>query len=61
MIENLQVDAGISYLDNEPLGRLTAVPLYREELCADLSAGRIRWPGARRSTGRSWAGCRCAC
>lgn len=31
MIENLQVDAGISYLDNEPLGRVTAVPLYREQ------------------------------
>ncbi|MBP7240816.1 LysR family transcriptional regulator [Amaricoccus sp.] len=31
MIENLQVDAGISYLDNEPLGHVTAVPLYREE------------------------------
>ncbi|HRO09950.1 LysR family transcriptional regulator [Amaricoccus sp.] len=30
MIENLQVDAGISYLDNEPLGQVTAVPLYRE-------------------------------
>ncbi|MCV2872674.1 LysR family transcriptional regulator [Defluviimonas sp. WL0050] len=30
MIENLEVDAGISYLDNEPLGRVTTVPLYRE-------------------------------
>ena len=26
----LQIDAGISYLDNEPLGRVTTVPLYRE-------------------------------
>ena len=31
MIENLQADAGISYLDNEPLGRVTSIPLYREE------------------------------
>ena len=31
MIENLQADAGISYLDNEPLGRVTAIPLYREQ------------------------------
>lgn len=30
MIEDLQVDAGISYLDNEPLGRVSAVPLYDE-------------------------------
>ena len=38
MIDNLQVDAGISYLDNEPLGRVTAVPLYRETyqwVCAE--------------------------
>lgn len=31
MIENLEADAGISYLDNEPLGRVTAIPLYREQ------------------------------
>ncbi|TGN62239.1 LysR family transcriptional regulator [Paracoccus liaowanqingii] len=30
MIEDLQVDAGISYLDNEPLGKVSAVPLYDE-------------------------------
>ena len=30
LIENLEVDAGISYLDNEPLGRVQSVPLYRE-------------------------------
>ncbi|BAT57786.1 hydrogen peroxide-inducible genes activator [Variibacter gotjawalensis] len=29
-IENLEVDAGVTYLDNEPLGRVTTVPLYRE-------------------------------
>ncbi|KPQ06714.1 MAG: Transcriptional regulator [Rhodobacteraceae bacterium HLUCCA12] len=29
-MESLQLDAGISYLDNEPLGRVTTVPLYRE-------------------------------
>jgi DNA-binding transcriptional LysR family regulator len=27
---NLEIDAGITYLDNEPLGRVTSVPLYRE-------------------------------
>lgn len=36
-IENLELDAGITYLDNEPLGRVTQVPLYAERyrlLCA---------------------------
>ena len=31
MLENLEVDAGLTYLDNEPLGRVRAVPLYLEE------------------------------
>jgi DNA-binding transcriptional LysR family regulator len=31
MIDDLQADAGVSYLDNEPLGRVTAIPLYREQ------------------------------
>ncbi len=30
-IENLEADAGISYLDNEPLGRVAVQPLYREK------------------------------
>lgn len=29
-IDRLELDAGITYLDNEPLGRVTQVPLYRE-------------------------------
>lgn len=32
-LENLEVDAGITYLDNEPLGRVNMVPLYRERYC----------------------------
>jgi DNA-binding transcriptional LysR family regulator len=31
MLENLEVDAGLTYVDNEPLGRVSTVPLYREE------------------------------
>jgi DNA-binding transcriptional LysR family regulator len=31
MLENLEVDAGLSYIDNEPLGRMRAVPLYLEQ------------------------------
>jgi DNA-binding transcriptional LysR family regulator len=30
LLENLEIDAGITYLDNEPLGRVNSVPLYRE-------------------------------
>ncbi|QIE41159.1 LysR family transcriptional regulator [Meridianimarinicoccus aquatilis] len=30
MIETLEADIGLSYLDNEPLGRVTNVGLYRE-------------------------------
>jgi DNA-binding transcriptional LysR family regulator len=31
MLENLEVDAGLTYMDNEPLGRVTTIPLYQEE------------------------------
>jgi DNA-binding transcriptional LysR family regulator len=30
LLEDLRIDAGISYLDNEPLGRVVTVPLYSE-------------------------------
>ncbi|MFC7395845.1 LysR family transcriptional regulator [Chelatococcus sp. GCM10030263] len=30
LLENLEIDAGLTYLDNEPLGKVTSVPLYRE-------------------------------
>ncbi|HET9714601.1 MAG TPA: LysR family transcriptional regulator [Pseudolabrys sp.] len=30
LLENLEIDAGITYLENEPLGRVSNVPLYRE-------------------------------
>jgi DNA-binding transcriptional LysR family regulator len=30
LLENLEIDAGLTYIDNEPLGRVTAVPLYHE-------------------------------
>ncbi len=39
-IESLEFDAGITYLDNEPLGRVAQVPLYLEYyrlLCAETS------------------------
>jgi DNA-binding transcriptional LysR family regulator len=30
MLENLDVDAGLTYIDNEPVGRVRVVPLYHE-------------------------------
>lgn len=31
LLEDLQIDAGLTYLDNEPLGRVRGIPLYREQ------------------------------
>ena len=41
MLDNLEVDAGISYLDNEPTGRVSTVPLYEERFVA-VCAERTR-------------------
>jgi DNA-binding transcriptional LysR family regulator len=40
-LENLEIDAGITYLDNEPLGRVRAVPLYSEAYCLLTAAGSL--------------------
>ncbi|TWI37054.1 LysR family transcriptional regulator [Paracoccus sulfuroxidans] len=32
-IEALELDAGVTYLDSEPIGRVHAVPFYRETYC----------------------------
>ncbi|WP_283192794.1 LysR family transcriptional regulator [Rhizobium sp. AN80A] len=39
MLENLEIDAGITYLENEPLGRVTSVPLYAEQYNLITAAG----------------------
>src|SRR5215468_10747494 len=33
LLANLEIDAGFSYLDNEPLGKVSSIPLYREKYC----------------------------
>jgi len=50
LLDNLEVDAGVTYVDNEPLGRVTAVPLYQERYqlltAADAPLGnreRVTW------------------
>jgi DNA-binding transcriptional LysR family regulator len=49
-LENLEIDAGITYLDNEPLGRVRSVPLYSEHyrllIAADAPLGdrdQVTW------------------
>ncbi|MGH6844614.1 MAG: LysR family transcriptional regulator, partial [Methylocella sp.] len=39
MLDDFQIDAGLTYLDNEPLGHLHTVPLYREQYRLLTSAG----------------------
>jgi len=50
LLENLEIDAGITYLENEPLGRVSTVPLYQEHYrlvtAADAPLGnrdRVTW------------------
>ena len=50
LLDNLEADAGITYIDNEPLGRVNAVPLYQERYqlltAADAPLGnrdRVTW------------------
>ena len=33
LLEDLQIDAGLTYLDGDPLGRVRVVPLYQEQYC----------------------------
>lgn len=39
LLLNLEIDAGLTYLDNEPLGKVSAVPLYRERYCLLTAQG----------------------
>ncbi|HHC30205.1 MAG TPA: LysR family transcriptional regulator [Rhodobacterales bacterium] len=50
MLDNLEIDAGLSYLNNEPLGRVSTVELYRERyslVCAAdhplANRAQVRW------------------
>jgi DNA-binding transcriptional LysR family regulator len=40
LLDNLEVDAGLSYVDNEPLGRARAIPLYHERYRLLVAADR---------------------
>lgn len=50
-IEALELDAGVTYLDSEPLGRVQVLPLYRETYCLisrDEDRGPVGWAEAAR-------------
>ena len=50
-IEALELDAGVTYLDSEPLGRVQVLPLYRETYCLisrDEERGPVGWAEAAR-------------
>ncbi|MBB6180099.1 LysR family transcriptional regulator [Pseudorhizobium flavum] len=40
-LDNFEIDAGITYLDNEPLGRVTSVPLYAERYTLVTAEGTL--------------------
>jgi DNA-binding transcriptional LysR family regulator len=33
LLANLEIDIGLSYLENEPLGKVNTIPLYQERYC----------------------------
>jgi DNA-binding transcriptional LysR family regulator len=33
LLTNLEIDIGLSYIDNEPLGKVSTIPLYQEKYC----------------------------
>ena len=48
LLENLEIDAGITYLDNEPLGRVNTVPLYQAKATASSPQPTRRSATAKR-------------
>jgi DNA-binding transcriptional LysR family regulator len=56
LLDNLEIDVGLTYVDNEPLGRARAIPLYHERYRLLIAADRPL--GDRESV--SWAEVACA-
>jgi DNA-binding transcriptional LysR family regulator len=50
MLNNLEIDAGLTYLNNEPLGRVTTVPLYSERYVLVAKAGHPLLAGPVKSS-----------
>jgi DNA-binding transcriptional LysR family regulator len=41
LLDNFEIDIGITYLENEPLGRVTSVPIYSERYRLITAAGNV--------------------
>ena len=61
LLDNFEIDAGITYLDNEPLGRVTSVPLYSERYQLITAAGNALFRPRQRDLGGGQPSCRSAC
>jgi DNA-binding transcriptional LysR family regulator len=59
-LENFEIDAGITYIDNEPTGRVATVPLYAERYQLITSQGQ-GMADREQVTWAEVANCRCAC
>ena len=59
-LENLEIDAGMTYLENEPIGKVRSIPLYNERYRLITSADAQFGDRAGHLEG-SWRRCRCAC
>lgn len=55
MLADFEIDVGITYLDNEPLGRVAMVPLYEERYQLITSAGKPLSDRKSRDMGRGGA------
>ena len=51
LVANLEADVGLTYLDNEPLGKVSTIPLYQERYCLLIRRGS-EFAGAKSLT---WA------
>ena len=51
LLANLKIDAGLTYIDNEPLGNVTKIALYHERYCLLTEKGN---PLAERAS-LTWA------
>ena len=60
LLDNFDVDIGITYLENEPLGRVTSVPLYAERYQLITAAGNL-YSDRDKVTWAELASCRFAC
>jgi DNA-binding transcriptional LysR family regulator len=59
-LENFEIDVGISYLENEPTGRVATVPLYAERYQLITSQGQ-QYADREAVTWAEVANCRSAC